>query len=59
MARSGCSRWGDAGSLTAAAVLYTLIETAKVVGVDPARYVTEAATAAKRFGQVLLPAHIA
>jgi transposase len=42
----------------AAAVLYTLIETAKVVGVDPARYLTEAATAAKRFGQVLLPADL-
>jgi transposase len=43
----------------AAAVLYTLIETAKVAGIDPARYLTEAAIAAKRFGQVLLPADLA
>lgn len=43
----------------AAAVMYTLVETAKAVGVDPARYLIEAAIAAKRFGQILLPADLA
>jgi transposase len=38
-----------------AAILYTLLETAKLVGVDPARYLREAALADAR-GEVLLPA---
>jgi hypothetical protein len=39
-----------------AAVLYTLVETAKVSGVDPIAYLVEAATLAKReAGAVLLP----
>jgi len=37
-----------------AATLYTLVETAKVAGVDPAAYLGEALTAAAR-GEVLLP----
>jgi hypothetical protein len=40
-----------------AAILYTLVETAKVSGVDPIAYRFEAATRAKRSpGTVLLPA---
>jgi transposase len=39
-----------------AAILYTLVETAKVSGVDPIAYLVEAATRAKRSpGTVLLP----
>lgn len=38
-----------------AAILYSLVESAKVSGVDPARYLTEAVAAARR-GAVLLPA---
>lgn len=38
----------------AAAILYSLVETAKVRGADPAKYLVEAATAARR-GEVLLP----
>jgi transposase len=38
----------------AAAILYSLIETAKIHGVDPARYLREALRAADR-GEVLLP----
>jgi transposase len=40
-----------------AAVFYTLLETAKLVGVDPARYLREAALADAR-GDVLLPADV-
>ena len=40
-----------------AALLYTLVETAKVSGVDPIAYLIEAATRARRTpGAVLLPA---
>jgi transposase len=40
-----------------AAILYTLVETAKVAGVDPIAYLIEAATRARRTsGAVLLPA---
>jgi hypothetical protein len=35
-------------------VFYTLLETAKLVGVDPARYLGETALAAAR-GELLLP----
>jgi hypothetical protein len=38
-----------------AAVSYTLLETAKLVGVDPAKYLREAALADAR-GEVLVPA---
>lgn len=38
-----------------AAVLYSLLETAKLQGVDPARYLREAVVAQKRFGEVLMP----
>jgi hypothetical protein len=38
-----------------AAVFYTLLETAKLAGVDPAKYLREAALADAR-GEVLLPA---
>ncbi len=41
-----------------AAVFYSLLETAKLVGVDPARYLREAALADAR-GEVLLPADLA
>jgi transposase len=41
-----------------AAIFYTLLETAKLEGVDPARYLREAALADAR-GEVLLPADIA
>jgi hypothetical protein len=37
-----------------AAMFYTLLETAKLAGVDPAKYLRDAALAADR-GQVLLP----
>lgn len=37
-----------------AAIFYTLLETAKLCGVDPARYLREAALADAR-GEVLLP----
>jgi transposase len=40
-----------------ASVFYTLLETAKLVGVDPARYLREAALADAR-GQVLLPSDL-
>jgi hypothetical protein len=36
-------------------VFYTLLETAKLAGVDPAKYLREAALADAR-GEVLLPA---
>ena len=39
----------------AAAILYSLVETAKVRGVDPAQYLADAVVAARR-GEVLLPA---
>ena len=39
----------------AAAIFYSLVETAKVRGVDPARYLADAVIAARR-GEVLLPA---
>jgi len=39
----------------AAAILYSLVETAKVRGVDPARYLADAVVAARR-GEILLPA---
>jgi transposase len=41
-----------------AATLYTLVETAKLAGVDPAAYLSEALTAGAR-GEVLLPADMA
>lgn len=41
-----------------AAIFYTLLETAKLVGVDPARYLREAALADAR-GEVLLPHELA
>jgi len=41
-----------------AATFYTLLETAKLVGVEPARYLREAALAADR-GEVLLPGDLA
>jgi transposase len=40
-----------------AAIFYTLLETAKLCGVDPARYLREAALAAAR-GEVILPADL-
>jgi hypothetical protein len=42
-----------------AAILYTLVETAKVTGVDPIAYLVAAATRAKRESAVLLPADFA
>jgi transposase len=40
-----------------AAILYTLVETAKASGLDPIAYLVEAATRARRTpGAVLLPA---
>ena len=41
-----------------ASVLYSLIESAKVCGVDPAKYIAAAVAAARR-GTVLLPAELA
>jgi transposase len=41
-----------------AATFYTVLETAKLVGVDPATYLREAALADAR-GEVLLPSHMA
>jgi transposase len=41
-----------------AAIMYSLVETAKVIGVDPAKYLVAAAKAARR-GVVLLPAAFA
>jgi hypothetical protein len=38
-----------------ASILYSLLETAKLAGIDPAKYVREAALADAR-GEVLLPA---
>jgi hypothetical protein len=38
-----------------AAIFYTLLETAKLVGISPAKYLREAALADAR-GEVLLPA---
>jgi transposase len=40
-----------------AATFYTLLETAKLVGIDPAQYLREAALADTR-GDVLLPADL-
>ncbi len=41
-----------------AAIFYTLLETAKLCGIDPAKYLREAALAAAR-GEVLLPGDLA
>jgi transposase len=41
-----------------AAVFYTLLETAKVIGADPVRYLHEAALASDR-GESLLPGDLA
>ncbi|MDQ2647424.1 MAG: transposase [Myxococcota bacterium] len=42
------------GGTEVAAIFYTLVETAKLHNVDPARYLREAALAAER-GEALLP----